>query len=126
MRGSKVEFTAGQIKEMVALFNQGASTQRIGELQGHSATAVQRALRERLGNLRAARMRAHISRSMTALSQKHLGGRERFEAGYRMALTHVHLHGLQRTRDYCDHALLPWREAGLEYPPEFLKIYRGR
>jgi len=125
MRGSKMEFTPSQIKEMVVLFNEGASTRRIGELQGYSTTVVQRILRERLGNLRVARMRANALRSVMALSLKHLESRERFEAGYRMALTHVHLHGLQRARDHCDHALLPWRETGLEYPPEFLKIYQG-
>ena len=123
MRGRKVEFTPSQIKEMVTLVDEGTTTERLGDLYGCSAWTIRRVLAARIGDLRAYKRGVKVRRSMAAQSLELLGERERYEAGYRMALTHVRLHGLQRARDYCDHALLPWRETGREYPPEFVKLY---
>lgn len=113
------EFTFTQVNGMERLFNEGATTQLVGEVYGCSAATVQRVLRKRLGDLRSARVMAKVRRSMAAGRLKDLDYREGFEAGYRMALTHTKLHGLKQTQAYCDR-LLPWRDEALDdRPPTF-------
>lgn len=122
-------FTPAEVKEMVELLAQGESTERIGQRQTPPASGrvIGRVLSARLGDLRAFKARARVKRSLERGRLRHLDYREGFEAGYRMALTHVNLHGLEEAREYCNGSLLPWRETGLDdIPPEFPRVYRRR
>ena len=114
-------FEPAQIKEMVRLFNQGESTEHIGQRQRPSCSGqlIGRILSARLGNLRIAKAMIKTRGLIRREGLRHEEYREGFHAGYLMGLTHVNLHGLERTRHYCSRTLLPWREAGLENPPEF-------
>ena len=114
-------FTSSEIKEMIRLLNLGESTARIGQRQTPPASAqvVGRALKARLGDLRAVKALAKTRGLIRREGLRHEEYREGFHAGYLMGLTHVNLHGLEPAHDYCVGTLLPWREAGLENPPEF-------
>jgi len=117
------EFTLAETADMVRLFNAGHSTDSVGELHDCSGNIAARVLRTRLGDLRTARAIQKARNSMAGERLKHLEYREGFELGYRMALTHVNLHGLERAREYCNGILLPWRDTGLDgVPPPWQEI----
>lgn len=123
------EFSQLEIRAMVHLLDEGNNTKDIGKQQRPpcSANVVAHILRSRLGDLRAYKARAKGNR--TRDSSTHLDYREGFEAGYRMSLTHVALHGIEAAREYCNRILLPWRDTGMprglsgrdDGPPEFLR-----
>ena len=118
------EFTPVQVKEMVCLFNAGEPVERIGQQQRPpcSGQLIGRVLTPILGDLRTARAMAKAHNSIAVEGLKHQDYREGFEAGYRLAITHGNLHGLESTREYCNYRLLPWRDEGLDdVPPEFLR-----
>ena len=109
-------------REMFRLFADGDSTERIGKTCGYDPRVVQRTLRAELGPLIAARQLLRAQKQTAAhlgFTETSLEYREGFEAGYRMALTHVNLHGLEATRVHWNDRLLPWRDYGRYDPPEF-------
>ena len=114
-------FTSSEIKEIFRLFDAGESTAHIGQRQMPpcSGQLIGRVLKARLGDLRAVKALAKMRGLIRREGLRHEEYREGFHAGYLMGLTHVNLHGLGRAHDYCNKTLLPWREAGLENPPEF-------
>ena len=129
------DFTATEVKRMIALFEAGESLERIGRRQTPLASAqlIGRLLKPQLGNLKHARARVTIRLRLERLKQSKefqagyregskKGYPEGFEAGCRMALTWVNLYGMEPTREHCDHTLLPWRERGLDdIPPELVR-----
>ena len=122
-------FTREQTAAMVALFDEGLAIALIGERYGSSFYVARRVLKAELGDLRTARAMSKARGAFTRhrpaeaiasqLGQKATSGeyREGFEAGYRMALTHVNLYGLEQARVHCNTNLLPWRDEGLYEPP---------
>jgi len=112
---------------MIRLFEAGESTDRIGQRQHPpcSGQLIGRILKVRLGDLRSARALMKVRGSIAAARLAHQDYREGFEAGYRLALTHVNLHGLEAAHEHCNRRLLRWRDGGLDdVPPEFEKIDR--
>lgn len=113
-------FTAVELAEMVRLFNAGESTKRIGRLYGCSGQLIGKALKPRLGDLRSARAILSMRQSRARRRVPDEEYRQGFEAGYRMALTHVNLHGLEEARNHSNTSLLPWRDEGMtDWPPAF-------
>jgi len=133
------KFTAGQIKAMVALFNAGMNLAGIAQRQQPPchAIVVSRELTPILGPLRAARHRVKHKQALKEVAKRQAGKgaepaspdgellipmdlRERYHAGYAMALTHVALHGIEACHEHCYGALLNWREEGFsDEPPLF-------
>jgi len=128
------EFTRAEIDDLVALFDEGHTTERIGELRGLSGSMVRRVLHAEFGSdLRTARRTRQVRarRDLVRASQRpadviaqQLGEqpttkeyREGFEAGVRQALTWAGLHGLEAVRKHCNEVLLVWRDTGRCGPP---------
>ena len=129
------DWTSAEVKRMIALFETGESLERIGRRQTPPASAqlIGRLLQPHLGNLRHARARVTIRLRLERLKQSKgfqagyregskKGYPEGFEAGVRMALSWVKLHGMEQTREHCDRRLLPWRDGGWDdIPAAFAK-----
>ena len=113
-----------EAREMFRLFDAGESTEHIGKVTGYDPRVVQRTLRAQLGPLIPARKLLRAAKERAAqlgYVETSWEYRDGFEAGVRMALTWVTLHGLDATRTHCNDRLLPWRDHGRYAPPAFAK-----
>lgn len=118
------EFRPSQIDMIVHLFNRGVTLKRIGEMMMPPChhTVLARVLTPILGPLPAARRQVQLRLK----GEKQLGDRpeeesgdevlipmdyrERYHAGYAMALTHMAVYGLDACHEHCYGALLNWRD----------------
>ena len=121
----RIVVPADQARKLFRLFGAGESTRHIAELCELPIGLVQRTLQAEFGPLTAARKSLAMHRVAIAAqlgqSETSMDYREGFEAGCRMALTWVKVHGVEPTRTYWNETLVPWRDSGLYGPPAFVR-----
>ena len=107
------ELTEWQAGRAVKWYEDGLDIDEIAILLGRSEDTIRAAVE---GTDKPARRTKRADRDTQY--------REGFEAGYRMALSHANIHGIEQAREYCNYSLLPWRKSGPnDIPPEFLRIH---
>ena len=112
------EFTEAEIEGIVELHEANLSTTAIAEQIGCAHTTVQRVLAEQGIDWQ---QPANL-KPITAAQY-----REGYDAGYRTALCHVHLHGLEGAHEYSRYRQLPWAKNGDGgVPPDFPGMYAKR
>ena len=112
------EFTEAETERIVELHNADLGTTAIAEQIGCAHTTVERVLLEQgidWGSVG------------TPKDIRAADYREGYDAGYRTALYHMSLYGLEAAHEYSRHVLLPWAKNGEgSVPPEIPRMYRRR
>jgi len=109
------EFTDGEIENIVELYSADLSTTAIAEQMGCVHRTVERVLVEQ---------GIDWGPVGTPKDIRAVEYREGYDAGYRTALYHVSLYGLEAAHEYSRHVLLPWaRNGNRDIPPDFPGMY---
>ena len=109
------EFTEAETERIVELHSASLSTTAIAEQIGCAHTTVERVLAEQGIDWQ----QPASLKPITAAQY-----REGYDAGYRTALCHAHLHGLEGAHEYSRYRLLPWAKNGDgDVPPAFPRMY---
>ena len=104
--------------EVIELRNIGADADGIASYLGLS--------RSQVGKFLESFMPQPVFRGEGILESPHNGIPEAFADGYRMALAHVKLHGMEAAHEHWQWVLTPWVQKGLDdVPPAFLRTRRN-
>ena len=110
-----VLLTEWQTKMAVKWRGNGLAIEEIAAILGRGFDVVRDALQV-----------AGVEKSTRRAKQPGLAGeyRDGYDAGYRSALCHAHLYGLEAAHEYSRHVLLPWaRNGDGDVPPAFPGMY---
>ena len=112
------EFTETETERIVELHSANLGTTAIAEQIGCAHTTVERILVEQGIDWRP---------PGTLKDREAAEYREGYDAGYRTALYHASLYGLEAAHEYSRHVLLPWARNGEgSVPPEIPRMYTRR